>query len=455
MPTDIKKRLLLIASQNAKGCTAAKIKKLNKKISDLQKQADKIQSDLFLNRSALEFCELKKRGFSDAKIKSFATQDAKLCSDAQTFIKDNANLVKRFFGYHLNLIPESAAVKYMRYLETKIRSVDNCGDTYEDGFFHLTCKHQEQKILDLLYEHFGISHADGAWGYLTSGGSESNRWGIENGVQMLNGGRVYFSAGAHYSVPKAVQLGPMANAKQVAVIPHTVIETEKDSEKINVDSLISAVSKNWREKHEPAVILLTWGTTKTGALDDVETVIKRLDELKIPRYIHLDAALYGGLGNGQKNAPEIPTFKKFDIDSISVSMHKYFGSHEIKSAVIARKKPFANSVDYISMTDSTTAGSRGLAPFSTYQRISEIFNRKDANDYNRNIEYFEKMLKANHIWYKRQGFANIFVIKCPSDAVCHKYELSTFCINGKSLAHIMIFPFHKRKFMQEIISDIK
>lgn len=455
MVKDLGTRLLLLLNKTSDGLTKVKLKKLQKKVSALAKQAEKIQEELFLNDAVLSYHRLRKMGFTDKQIKTFAKEDAELCQMAKLFIKDNADLVNMFYGYHLNLVPDSPTVRYLRYLETKIRSVDNCGDTYTDGPLRLNCKREEREILDILYDHFGISYKNGAWGYLSSGGSESNRWGIENGIQTLGGGRVYFSAAAHYSVPKAVQLGPTVNKKMFSTIAHTVIPTEKKSERIDVNVLISEVSKNWKANKEPAVILLTWGTTKTGSTDDVAEIVKRLDSLKIPHYIHLDAALYGGVASNQIKSPTIPTFKRFDVDSISVSLHKYFGHHEIKSAVIARKKPFANMIDYIGLQDSTTAGSRGLNPFSARQRIKEILFRKDEKDYTRNIDFFENLLKKNKISYTRDGYSNLFIIKRPSDDICNRFQLSTFVIDGQDLAHIMIFPFHSKKMMKEIVSCIK
>lgn len=116
---------------------------------------------------------------------------------------------------------------------------------------------------------------------------------------------------------------------------------------------------------------MTWGTTKTGATDDVAEIIKRLNALNIPHYIHLDAAMYGGIPKNQINAPILPDLKNLDVDSVSVSLHKYIGSHTVNSVVISKNKPECDVVDYIGMTDTTTAGSRSFAPFSTMQRIIE------------------------------------------------------------------------------------
>lgn len=455
MVKDLKKNLLSLLNKTSDGLTEIKLKRIRKKVSALTRQAEKIQEEIFLNDSVLSYHHLKKVGFTDKQIQAFAKEDAELCQEAKNFLQNNADLVETFYGYHLNLMPDSPAVRYLRYLETKIRTIDNCGDDYEEGFFHLNCKKEEREILDILYDHFGTSQKEGAWGYLASGGSESNRWGIENGIQTLGGGRAYFSAAAHYSVPKAVQLGPTVGKKMLPTIAHTVIPTEKNSERIDVDALISEVTKNWKENKEPAVILLTWGTTKTGATDDVAEITKRLNALKIPHYIHLDAALYGGMATNQIKSPTVPTFKRFDVDSISVSLHKYFGHHEIKSALIARQKPLANMVDYIGLKDSTTAGSRGLNPFSARQRIKEMLFRKDEKDYTRNIDFFENMLKENKIFYTRDGYSNLFIIKRPSEKICHRFQLSTFNVNGQNMAHIMIFPFHSKKLMKEIIRCLK
>jgi hypothetical protein len=48
---------------------------------------------------------------------------------------------------------------------------------------------------------------------------------------------------------------------------------------------------------------LNCGTTALGSVDDIKQVKEKLLELNIPHYIHIDAALYGGIPCNQVNSP--------------------------------------------------------------------------------------------------------------------------------------------------------
>lgn len=241
----------------------------------------------------------------------------------------------------------------------------------------------------------------------------------------------------------------------MSYVDSEAIATEQNSEKINVNELISRIKINWETNKKPAVILLTWGTTKTGAIDDVKKISRQLNNLKIDHYIHLDAAMYGGIAKNQTNAPVLPNIKKLGIDSISISLHKYFGSNNVNSIVIAKTKPEGEIVDYIGITDTTTSGSRTFSPFSTLQRIIDTLERKLPNEYIKNVEYLEKLLTQKQINYLREFNSNTFVIDKPSDSICKKYQLSNFKDNnGNDKAHIIIFLYHKQKIIKELVEDL-
>jgi len=402
----------------------------------------------------LDYDELRKNGFSGGDVRKFVLEDNNALTQAEFFVAKNTELSERMFGYPANMTEDSAMTKYLRRRETELPLMNNCGDPYDAGNYLMDSKEYEQALLDKLFDHFGLDKSARPWGYITTGGSESNKWGIHNGLRKYPDGRVYYSASAHYSVGKSVKIGFDQSKNDITLIKHSEIPTEKNSEKIDTNILLSQIRENWRRNHEPAIILLTAGTTKTGAVDNIAEVSQRLKIEKIPHYIHVDAALFGGIAHNQKSAPKTIDIGKLGVDSISVSLHKYFGNHDVKSVVVTKEPPNAPKVDYIGQYDSTTAGSRTFNPFSSLQRINETLDRKMPDEYSRNVKFFEKMLNKNHIDYTRAENSNIFVIDQPSAEVYRKYQLSNFEDNGDQKSHIIIFPSHKQSRMVELVNDL-
>ncbi len=402
----------------------------------------------------IDYDKLRKDGFSGGDVRRFVLEDDVTLDKAEEFLAKNNGLRENMFGYPANMTVDSAMTKHLRKMETELPLMNNCGDPYDAGNYLLDSKEYEKALLDKLFEHFGLDKASKPWGYITTGGSESNKWGIHNGLRKFPDGRVYYSAAAHYSVGKSVKIGFDQSKNDITLIKHSEIQPRKGSEKIDTDVLLSQIRENWKTNHEPAIVLLTAGTTKTGAVDDIEFISKRLKAEKIPHYIHVDAALFGGIAHNQKNAPKGIDIAKLGIDSVSVSLHKYFGNHDVKSVVITKEPPNAPKVDYIGQYDSTTAGSRTFNPFSSLQRINETLDRKMPEEYSRNVKIFERILNEHNIKFAREENSNIFVIDQPSEYIYTKYQLSNFEDEGEHKSHIIIFPSHKESKMVELANDL-
>jgi len=176
------------------------------------------------------------------------------------------------------------------------------------------------------------------------------------------------------------------------------------SESIDCDILFNEVQKNYEEKGAAANIILTWGTTKFGSCDDVKRITDFLIENKIPYYVHIDAAQFGGIPSNQIDAPIITNINDLHIDSISVSLHKYIGIPIVKSVLLSTGLSHGNVVDYIGQTDSTTCGSRDIMPFSMRQQVIDVLQHSDPNDYIKNIiEFYANNLSKKAIESKRNN----------------------------------------------------
>ncbi len=398
--------------------------------------------------SLLNYDELKQNGFDKDKINAIFDEDKAYVAGVENSFMNNHKKRDYMFGYPSNMEKDSYLSSYLRYLESKLYLMNNCGDPYERGNYGMDSKETEQTILEIFAENFGLKEGE-YWGYVTSGGTESNFWAIREGFTRFKSGVLYFSEDAHYSVEKYVATNPSA-------YPYVKVKT-MSSGKIDVEDFKNKVTEtNQKYGYKPVIVVLTWGTTKEGAIDDVKEITDYLKNNDIEYYCHLDAALFGGIDKNQQNAPFITDLLSLNVDSVSVSLHKYLGASRANGILISLKKGVSKKIDYIGQEDSTFLGSRDFPPFSTLQRIKEFKRRKTSDHYSKNVRFFTRLLKENGVFYKTfNDETNIFVINKPSDAICKKYQLATFSADGKDMAHIIIMPFHSEKIIEELVSDLK
>lgn len=398
----------------------------------------------------LDYDNLKKQGLSPTELKNVRLSDDEYLEKVNRLYENNLSKHDYMFGYPANMEEDGYLLKYLRHLESKLYLMNNCGDPYERGNYGMDSKETEREILKTFANSFGLSEGE-YWGYVTTGGTESNFWGIREGFNMYPDGRLYFSEKTHYSVEKFVY-----NNRVGQVYPYTVVGCDKDG-KISVEDLKKKINID-REKYgyKPVILVLTWGTTKEGAIDPVKEITRLLKEEGTEYYCHLDAALYGGIGKTQISAPIISDLKSLNVNSVSVSLHKFLGASRANGILISLTRDRRKIIDYIGQEDSTLLGSRDFPPFSTLQRIREFFNLKPNDHYVKNVTYFRNLLRESKIPYQTfdEEKCNIFVIDKPSDEICKKYQLTTYKEEGVPKAHIIIFPFHKKEMMDMLISDL-
>lgn len=148
-----------------------------------------------------------------------------------------------------------------------------------------------------------------------------------------------------------------------------------------------------------AIINVNVGTTVKGAVDSLDDIIRVLEELgyssineesqssasddtapKLQYYIHVDGALFGLMlpfvNNTDLKAPVI-SFKK-NIDSISVSGHKFIGAPVPCGVVVTRKK----HMDKVCSRLLYNSGNNViLSSSSSYDKVTmdiEYLNSRDA-----------------------------------------------------------------------------
>lgn len=428
----------------------AQIEKLTSLIDELDGTILKCEKMKLQLGSLLDYNALKQKGFSKEKLANVKKEDFSYLDKVNGFYRNNLNKHDYMFGYPANMEKDSYFLSYLRFLESKMYLMNNCGDPYERGNYGMDSKETEREILQTFAESFGLTEGE-YWGYVTTGGTESNFWGIREGFNKYPNAKLYFSEKTHYSVEKFVY-----NNRVGAVYPYTVVKCNANGS-INVDDFKQKIAEEHKKcGYKPVILVLTWGTTKEGAIDSVKEITDYLNKNGIEYYCHLDAALYGGIGKNQNSAPVITDLKSLGVDSVSVSLHKFLGASRANGILISLTRDKRKVIDYIGQEDSTLLGSRDFPPFSTLQRIKEFFERKDDNHYIENVDYFKRLLKQRNIAYDTfdDDKCNIFVIDRPSDEICKKYQLTTYDECGVKKAHVIIFPFHKKEIMEQLADDL-
>ncbi|MBQ8230039.1 MAG: hypothetical protein IJZ32_05045 [Clostridia bacterium] len=364
--------------------------------------------------------------------------------EASEFYSQNREKARYMFGYPSYNYPLSPLTQYLLLEHYTSPFSNNCGDIEERGNYAIDTKAVEKRIVGLYAEKFGMG--ENFWGYITSGGSESNSCGITNAFLKNPHAILYYSAAAHYSVEKYARYYPRV---EIPTLENDILD---------LNALFAEILKNYEATGAGANLVLTHGTTKCGACDDIDGIVKFLKNRNIPYFIHVDAALFGGIPNNQTNAPVLTDCKARGIHSVCVSLHKYVGFPDVHSVFVAVEKPDGQEIAYIGQHDTTVSGSRSFPAFALYNHIREQLNEPQTDLYSRNIEYFETALVKNGVWYYKAPRSNIFVIGCPSPEICKKYQLSTFDEDERGIpqrAHAIIFPSHRQKEMDELISDLK
>ncbi len=418
-------------------------------LEHIEDEIDRLEKTRARLGRLIDYDGLKKKGFSREEVCEFEREDSYYASKVDKYYRDNLLKRKYMFGYPANMEDYSYTTSYLRHLESKMYLMNNCGDPYQKGNYGMDSKSTEKKIISLVAENFGVAKGE-YWGYITSGGTESNFWGIREGFNRFPKGKLYFSEDTHYSVEKYVFDGE--NNERY---PYEKIAVDEFG-RISAKNLLEVVKEDRENGVNGAIVVLTWGTTCRGAVDEVKKITDGLKELGIEYYCHLDAAHFGGIAKNQENAPYVENLSELGVDSIAVSMHKFMGTARVNGVLLALSRRDRPVIDYIGQEDSTLLGSRDYLPFSTYQRAREMLLRCESGHYSENVTYFEDSLRNSMIEYERFENSNTFVIRKPDENICKKYQLATFIdSNGEEKAHIIIFPFHKKEIMNELVADLR
>lgn len=342
---------------------------------------------------------------------------------------------------HMLGYPSTHLLDFSPLLDFMDSSFNNIGDPFAPSSYRINTHDFERDVI-AWFKKILHAPAEDVWGYVTSGGTEGNMYGMYLAREFLPGGIVYYSEDTHYSIAKILR---MVGARSI------MIKSRSDGE-MDYHDLAATLSLH---RDTPPIIFANIGTTMRGAIDNLDTIKTILKDRAIHRYyIHADAALSGMI------LPFTDDAQSFDfdagIDSIAISGHKMPGSPMPCGVVLARRshtERIARAVEYIGTNDMTIAGSRsGIAPLYLWYVIQTlgisgfrdiIAQCQDTADYT--IAAFSR--HAIKAWRHKNSLTVVFPRQ--NDTVLKKWQIAT---QGQD-AHLICMPHVTKRNIDDFLQE--
>ena len=320
-------------------------------------------------------------------------------------------------------------------------AINNVGDPFGGSNIPLNTHDFEREVLADFAE-FTHAPKDAWWGYVTSGGTEGNMYGLYVARELFPEGICYFSEDTHYSVAKVLRLQHTRNI-MLKSQPNGELDYADLRETLRI------------HRDVPPIIFANIGTTMKGAVDNLATIRGVLDDLAITNaYIHADAALSGMI------LPFVEKPQPWDFaagaDSIAISGHKMLGSPLPSGVVLARKSHvdrIARSIEYIGALDTTIAGSRSaIGPLFLWYRLRTLGRDGITAMVRASLDraaYAVDALRARGIEAWRNENSVTVVFPRPPEAVMKKWILAP----RRGIGHLLTMPHVTKDIVDEFVSD--
>ena len=351
-------------------------------------------------------------------------------------LRDFDELKPHLLGYPCNQnFDYSAILPFLSYCP------NNVGDPFYDSNFLSNTHEMERQVVNTFADMMRLPRED-AWGYVTSGGTEGNMYGLYMGREMFPDGVMYFSQDTHYSVVKILRLLKARNI---------MIKSQENGE-IDYDDLYETIRIN---RDVPVVFIANIGTTMKGAVDDVSKFKDIMNDLAVTNYyIHADAALSGMI------LPFVdePQPYGFDagFDSVAVSGHKMIGS-PMPCGVALTKREYvgriSRSIEYVGVLDTTLTGSRNaitpLMLWYAFEQQGLDGFRRIVNECIEMAEYAVTRFNDSGIPAWRNPNSVTVVFPKPSAGVIRKWQLAPY----EDIAHLITMPHVRREDIDMVVDD--
>ncbi len=342
---------------------------------------------------------------------------------------------------HLIGYPTNQNFDFSELLPFLQYSANNVGDPFHDSNYRVNTHEIEREVVARFAAMMRLD-ANDAWGYVTTGGTEGNMYGLYMSRELYPQGVVYFSQDTHYSILKILRVLNMRN----------IMIKSQDNGEIDYDDLYETIRIN---RDVPVIIMANIGTTMKGAVDDLQHVRRILDDLAITRsYIHSDAALSGLI------LPFVPNPQPFGFDagadSLAVSGHKLIGA-PLPCGVVLTKREYvariARSVEYVGVMDTTLSGSRNAwTPLVLWYALEQYGSdgfRELVTEMLAVAEYAVERFNDRGIpaWRNRNSVTVVF--PKPPQPIIRKWQLAPY----GDIAHLITMPHVTRKLVDELLDE--
>jgi histidine decarboxylase len=282
---------------------------------------------------------------------------------------------------------------------------------------------------------------------VTTSGTEGNLHGILLARECFPDGILYTSQETHYSVFKAARYYRM-DCRSIPTLPMG---------EIDYDILAESIQKN---RDKPVIINVNIGTTVKGAVDNLDRILRILQQLQIPReqfYIHCDGALFALMMPFVEFAPEV-SFRK-PIDSIAVSGHKMLGCPMPCGVTLSRKehvKRMEHHIDYLNSVDTTIMGSRnGQAALYLWYSLRKkgiAGIKRDVVHCMDTARYLQDKLKEEGFTCRLNDLSSTVVLERPLDEqLVKRWQLAC----EEDIAHVVVMPnvtqYKIDRFVEELV----
>lgn len=299
----------------------------------------------------------------------------------------------------------------------------------------------EKRVVEFTATQF---KGEECWGYVASGGHESNRCALLMAREKYPRGVLYFSKHAHYGV------GNLAR------------ELGMDYREIPCDecgNMDMSLFQQIVDPARPAIVVATIGTTMTGAIDDVREITDILQKQKCHEvYIHCDGALTGNYAPFHPDLKHI-NFKELPIDSIAISPYKGWGSTVPNSVFLSNEAIAAHkAAEYVMITEkarhmpvSSRSSLSAILAMDAFVRVGGPKGMQQ--EVNRRFALTQQFVTE----LNKQGWdafahptSTIILFDKPSDAICEKWQLAT----EADKAHIVVSGHVTTEIMTEFLREL-
>lgn len=319
--------------------------------------------------------------------------------------------------------------------------VNNVGDPFQVSNYKLNTLEFEREVIN-AFAYFTNAPDDQCWGYVTSGGTEGNMYGLYLARELYPKGMVYFSEETHYSVAKILRLQHT---------PSIMLRAQENGE-MDYEDLKESLRIN---RHIPPIIFVNIGTTMKGAIDNLERIKEILSDLAIrDYYIHCDGALHG-MAMAFIDNPPAWDFAD-GADSISISGHKWLGAPVPCGVALAKSTHvdrISRAVEYVGAMDTTITGSRsGFSPLMMWYAIRKLGEdglRQMVKDSLNLADYCIQRFQSVGVVAWRNLNSPIVVFPRPGKEIITKWAIAP----SGGIGHIVCLPHMDKSVIDEFIDD--